>query len=82
MVPCPPADLCTLIAASLQTCAAVYLATTCPSRYEYSVDLPCCLQVAPAEEAGEEAEVKPQNSTERDVELNLAVALRMIEERG
>lgn len=69
---------------SLQTCAAVYLTTTCPSRYEFCADLPCCLQVAPAEEAeaGEEAEVKPQNSTERDVELNLAVALRMIEERG
>jgi hypothetical protein len=71
-----------LIAVTLQTCATVYLTTTCPSRYGYCVDLPYCLQVAPAEEAGEEAEVKPQNSTERDVDLNLAVALRMIEERG
>ena len=29
-----------------------------------------------------DAELKPQNNTERDINLNLAVALRMIEERG
>ncbi len=42
-------------------------------------------QVAPGKEAAAEApdaELKPQNNTERDINLNLAVALRMIEERG
>ena len=47
---------------------------------------PChACQVAPGKEAAAEAadaELKPQNGTERDINLNLAVALRMIEERG
>ncbi len=67
---------------NLQACVAVYLTTTSASGHKRCVDLPWCLQVVPAGEAGEEAEVKPQNSTERDVELTLAIALRMIEERA
>ena len=42
-------------------------------------------QVVPREAAGAEAAqdaAMPRNNAERDVQLNLAVALRMVEERG
>lgn len=55
-------------------------------RHTGSLDQVChACQVVPGEEAGTEASedvAMPRNNTERDVQLNLAVALRMVEERG
>ena len=66
-----------------RTASSERLASARDARCRFEEVCHAC-QVVP-DEAGAEAEedvAMPRNNTERDVQLNLAVALRMVEERG